>query len=378
VIKLHRYNFLTIAAVLCCSFTPVSLLAKEVLARPLVTTSGQSEFRKTGVMRKADTAVANIIKEFQVHAAAHSKAPDQKSAIASFKSANRFVQLQSNMILVEATATVSGKQLMEDLVSLGMQEAAIWGFHVAGWLPVDVLESAAELANLRSLSASLPAVRNDYPLHPGDAPTTPQGDKALRADFARSIHSVDGSGTNIAVISDSYDQSNVTWPKSATDDIASGDLPPAHHPILATEYPLCGTSYAFCTDEGRAMLQIVHDLAPGASLQFNTGLPHPVAYANAIQYLADPAGGNADVIVDDLSYLNEPMFQDGIIAQAVDNAVASGVAYYSAAGNQGRESYESAFDASAEVLCIGTCDPIVGLVGPAHDFDPTPPDTGAV
>ena len=47
--------------------------------------------------------------------------------------------------------------------------------------------------------------------------------------------------------------------------------------------------------------------------------------------------------VDDLIDLAEPMFQDGIIAQAVDNVVATGVAYFSAAGNEGRQSYQSVF-----------------------------------
>jgi len=37
------------------------------------------------------------------------------------------------------------------------------------------------------------------------------------------------------------------------------------------------------------------------------------------------------------------MFQDGIIAQAVDEVVASGVSYFSAAGNEGRQGYESQF-----------------------------------
>jgi len=376
----YRYWFLTLAVALCCGTVSDSLLARELLAQTQATGPGQSGFRKTGSLRKADTAVANIIEEFRAHATAHSKAPGKQSAAASFRPANRFVQFQQGMMLVEATASENGQQLMDELINLGMQEAAFSGTHVAGWLPVNLIETATGLASLQSLSATLPPIHNDYPMHPGDAPLAPQGDVALRADLARndSVPTLDGDGITIAVISDSYDQPAEVLLTDAADDIASGDLP--HHPIAATEYPLCGSIFSpfKCTDEGRAMMQIVHDLAPGATLMFHTGLPHPVAYANAINYLADPSGGNADIIVDDLSYLNEPMFQDGIIAQAVDAAVATGVGYYSAAGNQGRESYESAFDESVEVLCIISCDPITGLVGPAHDFNPAPPDPGAV
>jgi PKD repeat protein len=157
----------------------------------------------------------------------------------------------------------------------------------------------------------------------------------------------------------------------AAADVTDGELPAAGVGVLS-ESSLC--SLVGCVDEGRAMLQIVHDIAPGASLLFHTGLGGVAAYANGITSLAS---AGADVIVDDLMYLTEPMFMDGAVAQAVDAVTASGVAYFSAAGNQGRQSYESAFVDSGEDLCIdfipdGVCDPIFELVGDMHDFDPGP------
>src|SRR5215212_172106 len=113
-------------------------------------------------------------------------------------------------------------------------------------------------------------------------------------------------------------------------------------------------------DEGRALMQIIHDIAPGAKLAFLTAGPGQANYARAIEKLAT-APTNAKVIVDDIIYHAEPIFQDGIIAQAVDQVTAKGVAYFSAAGNDTRDSYESAFrnsgvrDASGKLL---------------HDFDP--------
>ena len=41
---------------------------------------------------------------------------------------------------------------------------------------------------------------------------------------------------------------------------------------------------------------------------------------------------HATVLVDDVSYFDEPFFQDGPIAQAVTAAGAAGVPYFSAAG----------------------------------------------
>ena len=198
---------------------------------------------------------------------------------------------------------------------------------------------------------------------------TSQGDIALRADVARTTYGVDGSGVGVGVISDAFDTLF-----GAAADIASGDLPTSGVTVLNGESPLCGV-LVFCIDEGRAMLQIIHDMAPGADLYFHTGIDGIASYANAIDALA---AAGADVIVDDLLIINEPMFQDGIVAQAVDAAVAAGVVYFSAAGNSGRNGYESAFDDSGEIFCIeffepeGDCDPIFERVGTMHDFDPGP------
>jgi hypothetical protein len=91
-------------------------------------------------------------------------------------------------------------------------------------------------------------------------------------------------------------------------------------------------------DEGRAMMQIVHDVAPGAALAFYTGANTQADFANGIGALA---AAGAKVIADDIGYYDEPFFQDGIIAQAIDAANAKGVAYFSAAGNNAQLSYEN-------------------------------------
>ena len=63
------------------------------------------------------------------------------------------------------------------------------------------------------------------------------------------------------------------------------------------------------------------------------------------------------MITDDIFYFAEPMFQDGIIAQAIDLVKARGVSSFSAAGNDSRRSYESPFRPSGFSFDFG------GLLG---------------
>jgi len=86
------------------------------------------------------------------------------------------------------------------------------------------------------------------------------------------------------------------------------------------------------------MLQIIHDVAPGASLAFYTATNSEADFANGITALA---AAGATVIADDVGYFDEPFYQDGIVAQAIDTVEAKGVAYFSAAGNDGDASYEN-------------------------------------
>jgi len=146
------------------------------------------------------------------------------------------------------------------------------------------------------------------------SPADPEGDLAQRAVLARTTFGVDGTGIKIGVISDSVD--------GLAAEQQAGRLGPVT--VLSGQSGVPGTG------EGTAMLEIVHRLAPGAQLYFATANPTEANFASNILALQQ-AGCN--VIVDDVAYFDEPPFQDGIIAQAVDTVSAAGAFYFSSAGN---------------------------------------------
>ena len=174
-------------------------------------------------------------------------------------------------------------------------------------LPLRAVERLAALDAIRTIRPADEAVtRKD---------NTSAGDVAHRANSARRTHSIDGTGIGIGVISNGV--------RSLADRHASGDLP-ARVTVLQGQ--------AGAGDEGTALLEIVHDLAPGADLYFATGSGGQARMAVNIEALCE-AGAN--VIVDDIGYLHEAAFQDDIVAQGVNAAVADGCVFFSAGGNDG-------------------------------------------
>ena len=175
-------------------------------------------------------------------------------------------------------------------------------------LPLESLETLAADASVQFIRPALPPITNKI--------DTSEGDVAHAASRARVLFGVDGSGTKVCALSDSVDYLPLLQ--------ATGDLP------AVTVLP--GQSGNPGTSEGTAMLEILHDLAPGAELYFATALAGQAAFAENV--LALRAAG-CDIIVDDVFYPEEAALQDGIVAQAVNAVIADGAFYFSAAGNSG-------------------------------------------
>ncbi|MGK3987750.1 S8 family serine peptidase [Sorangium sp. So ce136] len=244
-----------------------------------------------------------------------------------------------------------GVALATQLSARGMLDANVHGRAVSGRVPISSLLDIATTRGLASVQPTM-AISNA-------GLVTTQGDRSLRSDVARARFRVDGRGVRVGVLSISFDCAPGPLVPGqmftdAADDIASDDLPSD----IRVLKDLHDEPNEDCTDEGRAMMQIIHDVAPGAGLSFYTAAVSVEDFADGIVALAEDG---ADVIVDDVIYFAEPMFEDGIVADAVDEVVNRGVAYFSSAGNAERHSYQSKFRNSGRRGASG---------GRRHDFQP--------
>ena len=229
------------------------------------------------------------------------------------------------------------------LKSLGMSVLATnsQAHIVEGYIPIASLPQLAGAAQTVSVSP----VYTPTAFSMGIA-----ANQAAQTDFtdaAATKYGVTGKGVPIGVISTSY---NHGTPNAQNSSYKTGDLP--------TNVQVIDDSSKLTDDEGRGMLENIHDIAPDSPLSFATGAAGttatggPLQFANNIGALATQAG--AKVIVDDLGIANDPYFQDGVISQAINSYVAGGGVYVAAAGNQADSGYLSNFrPVNATVGAIG-------------------------
>ncbi|MCB8881085.1 Hint domain-containing protein [Acidisoma cellulosilytica] len=151
---------------------------------------------------------------------------------------------------------------------------------------------------------------------------------ALGANVATALYGVTGAGVKIGIISDSFDALG-----GAAQDMADGNLPTTV--TVLNDNPTGA-------DEGRAMTELAYQIAPGASYYFAAGGDTVASCAAAVAALQ---AAGCTIIIDDLGYgSSESFFQTGtVLDNAIQTAVAAGVSYFSAAGNDGQNFIEQGF-----------------------------------
>jgi hypothetical protein len=197
-------------------------------------------------------------------------------------------------VQVYAAAAGNADDAARDLAAVGMSVERVAGDVgiVQGRLPVEALEAAASLTSVAEIRPPEYAMRN----------VTTEGDAILDADTLRAAYAVNGTGVRVGVISDGLEGLAAAQ--------GAGELP-------AVNYATCDAigvappgepddpTDAGAGAEGTAMLEIVHDLAPGAELWFgyfgfNVSSGTSLDFRQAVDCLA----ANTDVVVDDITYLN--------------------------------------------------------------------------
>jgi PKD repeat protein len=188
----------------------------------------------------------------------------------------------------------------------------------AAWVDVHNLETLASLEGVRTITEVIPPFVNM-------GSVTTQGDLIHKTNEVRSRFGYSGAGMKIGIISNGVDHIAAS--------IASGDLPP----------DVTVLSNTWGGDEGTAMLEIVHDMVPGAKLYFHDHGSNIIAFNAAIDELQ---ANGCKVICDDVGWTREPFFEDGIVASHVSDLVTNSnnpLVYVSSSGNSASEHYQGEF-----------------------------------
>jgi len=321
-----------IAAWLLAAAVPGALAAQSPAPRP----RAQAQIRALQAAKAARTPAERKLASRLLHALRMRRGQPIAEGVRSLRTGVQWDAAGRTLVDVRARPTPA---LLAEIRRLGgsTQSAVPELRALRAWLGAQAIETLAARSDVSAIRPADPAL-----VHQLD---TTEGDVTHRADVARARYGIDGSGIRVGVLSDGVDHLATVQ--------ATGDLP------AVTLLP----GQAGSGGEGTALLEIVHDLAPGAELLFATAFGGEANFATNI--LALQAAG-ADVIVDDVSYASEAVFQDDVVAAAVESVSAAGVLYVAAAGNGGSFAKGTSGVWEGDFASSGT-----SYRGrPAHDFAP--------
>ena len=140
-----------------------------------------------------------------------------------------------------------------------------------------------------------------------------QGDVIVRSNSIRQAFGANGSGVKIGIIS--------SGAQSYADSQAAGELPDSVH-ILSLGYG----------DEGTAIMEIIHDMAPEAELYFAAYGGNSDNFQDVVSMLAQLG---CTIICDDVYFFAQPFFEEGDVARHLKEVLAEypDLIYVTVAGN---------------------------------------------
>jgi hypothetical protein len=300
-----------------------------------VFTSSTADLRniKDGPLAKGGQALVDIYSAYVsfVKKGGNRYAFSQKSAYAvdyNIKGRDLLLTLRTRGSVTDLAADL--KSLGSTIVTKSKSSRIIEAF-----VPLNQIEN---LAARKEIMHARPQLR---PIVDSQGAVGNDAERSQKTEFVLPAFGVDGSGQTVGVISDSFG--------SQTQSIFTGDLPANGANVIQDD---------FGTDEGRAMAELIYDLAPGVDLAFSAAGATVNTFAKSIRDLRE---AGATVIVDDIRMADEPFFGEGVIDRAVNDVRDDGAVYLSSQGNYGFAGYSAGThwvtDPSGDGL--------------ANDFDPS-------
>ena len=330
-----------ITAALVVLFFAVGLSAQMKPIAPKVAPTALRQMQVLKALKASKSPVQNKVDSRLYLGIENLRNPQLRGELPDF----RFVKNESDGRVAVDVILVNGAGIKPVTVKIESQgdivRAKSRAFRtISARVRLENLEALAAMPEVRKVRQAIPYIKH--------AVNVSEGDKTHGADEARGAFMTTGTGVKVGVISDGVDSLAALQ--------TSGDLPP-------TVQVLSGQ--AGSGDEGSAMLEIVHDLAPGADLAFATAVGSEAQFA---QNILDLAAAGCNIIVDDIIYLDESPFQDGPVAQAVNTVTSAGVLYFSSAGNEGNKNDSTSGTWEGDFLASAAADPAPLAGANLHDF----------
>jgi hypothetical protein len=274
---------------------------------------------KSGPMANAGDALIALYRDYR-------RAQNSGVAAAAFTSSlGSYLVIDEGRVAVTLRARNGVDKLKDAITGAGGDIIITNGNFsaVSAFVPIDQLRALAGNASVATIAPVTRFATNNV------GTGNNQADDTQLTNLVRATYGLDGTGVKIGVISDS---ANLVG-QGVAGSVGTGDLPEGAVEIIED------TDLNFApTDEGRAMMELIHDIAPGASLAFATALPTQDNFAANVRALRE---AGCDIIVDDVIYFAEPIFQPGVIDGAIKEFVDDGGIYLSAVGNFDRSGYDS-------------------------------------
>ena len=192
--------------------------------------------------------------------------------------------------------------MADQLRGLGVINVSTFANATGGLVPLDKIGDLAGIAGLAFARRPMP--------RPTPARSPARRSRARPVDIAQSTFGLSGAGTTIGVLSDSFNALG-----GYLTDVSTGDFPALRHQPVGPH--------------GRDRRGPRHGPARPCTAPAPRSPFTPRLSARRISpRVSSIFSAISDVVVDDVGYFAEPYFQDGIVAQAVDQAFANGGTYF--------------------------------------------------